>query len=57
MDMDRIGGGIALSNEDHEAAYFAKAAGISRDEAKLLIRRHGNHRATLLAATRKIKYA
>ncbi|WP_341990903.1 DUF3606 domain-containing protein [Azorhizobium sp. AG788] len=57
MDQDRIGGGPALAPEDHEAAYFAKAAGISRDDARLLIRRHGTHRATLLAAARKLKYA
>ncbi|TDT96781.1 MULTISPECIES: hypothetical protein [Azorhizobium] len=43
------------AGEAYEAACLAQAAGISREEAMGLVRRHGTHRATLMAAARRLK--
>ncbi|GGF73285.1 hypothetical protein GCM10007301_36350 [Azorhizobium oxalatiphilum] len=48
-------GFIEAGDDGHEIAYFAKAAGISREQARLLIRQHGPHRSTLMAAARRLK--
>jgi hypothetical protein len=42
-------------SEDYEVRYFADEAGISVDQARELIRQHGNDRATLMDAARRLK--
>ena len=41
-DRDRVAGG-----EGYEVEYFARKHGITAEEARELIRRHGNNRETL----------
>jgi hypothetical protein len=42
------------SDEDYEIRYFADEAGISADQARELIARHGNDRETLMREARKL---
>lgn len=49
-DRSRVAG-----DEDYEVEYFAKENGISPDQARELIRRHGNDRASLEREARKLK--
>jgi hypothetical protein len=44
-----------LGSEDYETRYFAEQNGISMDQARELIRTHGNRRETLNAAARRLK--
>ena len=41
-DRSRVAG-----DEDYEVAYFASRHGISQDEARTLIKKHGNNREEL----------
>ncbi len=41
--------------EDYEVQHFAEAAGITPAQARTLILRHGNDRATLMDAARRMK--
>ncbi|MDW6020221.1 DUF3606 domain-containing protein [Mesorhizobium sp. BAC0120] len=41
-DRDRV-----AADEDYELRYFAESTGISVDQARQLIQKHGNDRATL----------
>lgn len=49
-DRRQVAGG-----EGYEVNYFAEKHGITREQAKDLISRHGNNRATLDAAAEKLK--
>jgi hypothetical protein len=49
-DRRQVAGG-----ETYEVDYFAEKHGITRDQAHELIERHGNDRATLDAAARRLK--
>ncbi len=56
-DKTKIGGSDrakVAGNEDYEVGYFAERHGISREQARALIERHGNDRATLDAAAQKL---
>ncbi|TPG42718.1 DUF3606 domain-containing protein [Sphingomonas koreensis] len=47
--------GRVAAGEDYEVAYFAQRHGISQDQARDLIERHGNDRAALDAAANQLK--
>jgi hypothetical protein len=49
-DRSRVAGG-----EDYEVQHFAERHGISADEARRLIKQHGNDRAKLEAEASKLK--
>jgi hypothetical protein len=49
-DRRQVAGG-----ETYELDYFAQKHGITRDQARELIDRHGNDRATLDAAAEELK--
>ena len=49
-DRSRVAGG-----EDYEVRHFADANGISMDEARTLIGRHGNDREALTREAAKLK--
>jgi hypothetical protein len=49
-DRSRVSG-----SEDYEVRYFAEQNGISLDQARELIRTHGNDRETLNAAAQRLK--
>jgi hypothetical protein len=49
-DRSRVSG-----SEDYEVEYFAREAGISAEQARQLIRQHGNDRETLKVEARKLK--
>jgi hypothetical protein len=49
-DRSRVAGG-----EDYEAQYFAQEAGISLDQARTLIKRHGNDREVLHQMAESLK--
>ena len=51
-DRSRVSG-----SEDYEIRYFADENGISMDQARELISRHGNDRETLNREARKLKQA
>jgi hypothetical protein len=42
-------------SEEHEVRYFAEQNGITMDQARELIRLHGNDRDTLNAEARRMK--
>lgn len=43
------------SGEDYEVEYLARKTGISAGAVRELIKRHGNHRATLEREARKLE--
>jgi hypothetical protein len=47
--------GRVAAGQGYELGYFARKHGISRDEARSLIKRVGNDRAKLNAAAEKLK--
>jgi len=47
--------GRVAGEEGYEVAYFADKHGISREQARTLIERHGNDRGTLDAAAAALK--
>lgn len=49
-DRSRVSG-----SEDYEVQYFAETNGITPDQARDLIAKHGNDRETLNAAARRLK--
>jgi hypothetical protein len=49
-DRSRVSG-----SEDYEVSYFASKHGISAEEARKLIERHGNDRETLDREAQKLK--
>ncbi|TJV06483.1 MAG: DUF3606 domain-containing protein [Mesorhizobium sp.] len=49
-DRDRVS-----ADEDYEVEYFAKAAGITPQQTRELIARHGNDRTTLEGEARRLK--
>ncbi|HVI33743.1 DUF3606 domain-containing protein [Phenylobacterium sp.] len=49
-DRSRVSG-----SEDYEVRYFADQHGLSMDEARELIARHGNDREALNAAAQRLK--
>lgn len=49
-DRSRVSG-----SEDYEVRYFADQNGITMDQARDLIARHGNDREALNAAARRLK--
>jgi hypothetical protein len=49
-DRSRVSG-----SEDYEVQYFARETGITPDEARELIRKHGNDRETLTREAKKLK--
>ncbi len=49
-DRDRVAGG-----QGYELDYFARKHGISTEQARELIRKHGNDRAKLDAAAEQLK--
>ena len=49
-DRSRISG-----SEDYEVRYFANQNGITIEQARELIRTHGNDRATLNAAAQRLR--
>lgn len=49
-DRDRVAGG-----EGYEVEYFARKHGITAEQARDLIRRHGNSRETLDREAQKLK--
>ncbi|MDW6020646.1 DUF3606 domain-containing protein [Mesorhizobium sp. BAC0120] len=49
-DRDRVAG-----DEDYEVRYFANSNGISVDQARELIRKHGNDRKTLEREAKSLK--
>lgn len=49
-DRSRVSG-----SEDFEVQYFAEQAGITMDQARELIRRHGNDRDTLMEAAKRLR--
>lgn len=49
-DRSRVSG-----SEDYEVQYFADQAGITVQQARELISRHGNDRETLMAAAKGLK--
>jgi hypothetical protein len=48
-DRDRVGG-----DQDYEVQYLTEKAGISPEQARELIRKHGNDRAKLMDEARKL---
>jgi hypothetical protein len=50
-DRSRVSG-----SEDYEVRYFADEAGISMDQARALIRQHGNDREKLMQAARALRH-
>ncbi|MGU3493969.1 DUF3606 domain-containing protein [Xanthobacteraceae bacterium A53D] len=48
-DRSQVAGG-----EGYEIEYFAKEAGISAEQARELVRKHGNDRETLKAEAKKL---
>ena len=50
QDRDRVAGG-----QEYEVEYFAGKHGITAEQARQLIKEHGNSRATLDAAAEKLK--
>jgi hypothetical protein len=50
QDRDRVAGG-----QEYEVEYFARKHGITADQARQLVKEHGNSRATLDAAAEKLK--
>ena len=51
-DRSRVSG-----SEDYEVRYFAEQAGISMDEARSLIAKHGNDREQLMKAAKALRGA
>jgi hypothetical protein len=51
-DRDRVAAG-----QDYEVEHFARKHGITAEQAKALIERHGNSRETLDAEAAKLKRA
>lgn len=54
-DKSKTGGGDrdrVSASEDYEVRYFADKHGMTMDEVRDLIKRHGNDRATLEAAVK-----
>ena len=51
-DRDR---GKVVDDEDHEVRHFAEEAGISLDQARTLIKRHGNDREMLHELAESLK--
>jgi hypothetical protein len=49
-DRSKVAGG-----EDYEVRYFAKRADITLTQARELIKKHGNDRAKLMAAAKRLK--
>ena len=49
-DRSRVSG-----SEDYEVRYFADEAGISMDQARALIRQHGNDREALMRAAKALR--
>jgi len=49
-DRSRVSG-----SEDYEVRHFAERHGLSMEQARDLIRRHGNQRAALDAAAERLK--
>ena len=49
-DRDRVNG-----SEDYEVEYFARENGITAEQTRELIRKHGNSRAKLEEEARKLK--
>lgn len=49
-DRSRVSG-----SEDYEVRHFAEANGITPDQARELIARHGNDREALTAAAKRLK--
>lgn len=49
-DRDRV-----ASDEDYEVEYFAKQHGITPDQVRELIKKHGNSRKTLEAAAKALR--
>ena len=49
-DRSRVSG-----SEDYEVEYFARENGITPDQARELIKRHGNDRETLTREAEKLK--
>ena len=49
-DRNRVAG-----DEDYEVRHFAEEAGITVDQARTLIKRHGNDRKTLHAMAESIR--
>jgi hypothetical protein len=45
------------AGEGYELAYFARKHGLTREQAKGLVAKHGNDRAKLNAAAEKLKKA
>jgi len=45
----------AAAGQDYEVRYLAEKHGLSPDQARDLIKKHGNDRATLDAAARRLK--
>lgn len=57
-DKSKIGGSDrkqVAAGEDYEVDYFAGKHGISREQAKQLIAKHGNDREKLDAAAERLK--
>lgn len=48
-DRSRVSG-----SEDYEVQYFAKEVGITPDQARELIKKHGNDRETLTREAKKL---
>jgi hypothetical protein len=51
---DKRDRGRIAGDEDYEIRYFAEQAGISMDQARELIRKHGNDRDTLMREAKKL---
>lgn len=45
----------AAAGQDYELEYFAKKHGISTEQARTLIKQHGNDRAKLDEAAKRLK--
>ncbi|TPK38717.1 DUF3606 domain-containing protein [Mesorhizobium sp. B2-5-3] len=43
------------ADEDYEVRYFAEQAGITAEQVRQLIKRHGNERATLELEAKKLR--
>ena len=57
-DKSKTGGGDrqrVAAGEDYEVDYFAEKHGISAEQARDLIARHGNDRETLARAAQELK--
>jgi hypothetical protein len=52
QDRDRVAGG-----QEYEVEYFARKHGISAEQARQLIKQHGNNRETLDREAEKLKRA